>query len=224
MQPPHAYDTLSAMRRYLFLALLTLLWASTAWGQKKGIQEFAGEAKPDETAEEAKEAKRKASGAADVKVFGAAKEPPPKPFTWGAVGLAVLCMLYRSTRKDLEDQSTFGVGKGRKDVAGAAAGEEAPRIGRRPPARGKKDQPEPDQKVGGETRMIEMAEEPTATPRDAVWDAINAANGSWVTADWVASNAGLPVGQAGEEIGALVSEGYLQEARDRNGKPVFRAA
>jgi hypothetical protein len=134
--------------------------------------------------------------------------------------------MYRHTRRDLEDQSTFGLGKARKDVKGAAVEDEAPRISRRPPARGgKKELPEAESSgggAGGETRMIEVAEEKTS--RDAVWDAISGANGSWVTAEWVASNSGLSAAAATDEIGALVSEGYLQEARDRAGKPVYRAA
>jgi hypothetical protein len=39
----------------------------------------------------------------------------------------------------------------------------------------------------------------------------------------VATKAGIGGSSATEEIGALVEDGYLQEARDSRGKPVFRA-
>jgi len=224
------------MRRYLLLLLpLLVLTASPALAQKKGagLQSFSAQPKTEETEEDAKAARRKAAGIQDLRSFGALREAPPKPFPWMGIGLAFLVMLalsplgwkmYKSTRKDLEDQSTFG-GKGKKDLAAAEAGE-APRISKRPPARALKASNSGGK--GNETRVLTTAEagldepEEGASSRDAVWDAISSSNGSWVTAEWVATTSGIAASETSEEIAALVQEGYLQEARDNKGKPVFR--
>lgn len=216
------------MQRYLFLVPALMLVSAPSFAQKKPvIQEFKSDA-PTEEGE--KVSRRRAAGFQDLGSFGAQKEPPPKPFPWLAIGLGFLIVLglapvgfkmYKSTRKDLEDQSTFGMTKARqemKDAQGAApAG-----LSRRPPARALKDKNK--QEAGGETRMLSTEDVPGNTPRDVVWDTVSGANGNWVTADWVATNAGLPASEASDELAALVQEGYLQEARDRAGKPVFRAA
>ncbi|HEY3445633.1 MAG TPA: hypothetical protein VGK67_04670 [Myxococcales bacterium] len=220
------------MRRYLiFLSLMCLvsLLAGPAYGQKKAnLQEFSGNT-VEPTEEEIKAAKRKAAGIQDLNAFGAAKEPPPKPFPWAAVLLAVLIMgaltpvalkMYKSTHRELEDLSTFGRGKDAKKGVAAGEGDPAPAFGRRPPARALKAANE--KKKEKEEAPAEAAEGEPGTPRDLVWDAVSGSNGSWVTADWVATTAGLDAGAANDEIAALVSEGYLEEARDRAGKPVYR--
>ncbi len=216
------------MRRYLPLFSLVFLLSSPALAQKKGagLQPFAAQPKQDQTEEEIRAARRKAAGIQDLQAFGATREVPAKPFPWMGVGLAVLVMLacaplgwklYKSTRRDLEDSATFGTGKARKEVGGSAEGE-APRLSKRPPSRALKAaeserEPEPEAEGEGE-----------ATARDAVWDAVSSSGDNWVTADWVATKAGLSAKEAAEEIGALVDEGYLQEARDNKGKPVFKAS
>lgn len=218
------------MRRYLlFLSMtcLVCLLAGPAYGQKKAnLQEFSGStAEP--TEEEIKAAKRKAAGIQDLSAYGASKEPPPKPFPWYAVLLGALIMvalapvgfkMYKSTHKDLDDLSTFGRGKGGKAVA-AGEGEAAPAFGRRPPARALK-----AAKEKAKEEVVEAEAPEGGTPRDLVWDAVSGSNGSWVTADWVATTAGIDADVATDEIAALVAEGYLEEARDRAGKPVYRTA
>ena len=212
------------MCRYLFIVLLGLLAASPAAAQKRGgLQEFNGQVKQDQTAEELKAARRKAAGVTDIKDFGINKEPPPKPIPWVAIGLAVLCLgaaapfgwkMYKSTRGDLEDGSTFGMGKGRREVAPGETAGALPNSGgisRRPPSRQKKADG-PQQPANSDAA------------RDAVWDALSGAGSNWVTADWVANKSGVPASQASEEIGSLLSEGHVQEARDSRGKPVFRLA
>lgn len=211
------------MRRYLLLTLLCALVASPAFGQRKSsLQQYSGQSQQGElTEEELREARRKAAGIKDLKDFGAKHQVPEKPFPWMAVGLAFIALMvsapfgwkmYRSTRRDLEDQATFGMSKGRREGKEPATDERG--LSRRPPRRGLKAEAKPEEPAAEEAR----------SGRDAVWDALGSASGSWVTADWVATNAGLSPAEAQEEIGALVEEGYLQEARDRNGKPVFRAA
>jgi hypothetical protein len=217
------------MRRYLFLVSLVSLMATPAFGQKKAnLQDFSGSAK-EATEEEIKAARKKAAGIQDLGAFGASKEPPPKPFPWAAVVLGLLVMgaispfalkMYKGTRKDLEDQSTFGMGKGARRGVEAGEAAEAPSLGRRPPARALKAAKEKE--AASETRMLSGDDVPGGAPRDLVWDAISGANGSWVTADWVATTAGLGAAESSDELAALVSEGYLEEARDRAGKPVFR--
>jgi hypothetical protein len=216
------------MRRYLFIALLGLLVSTPALGQKKGgLQQFSGQVKQEQSAEELKEARRKAAGITDIKGFGVSREPPPKPFPWLAIGLVLIFMaaaapfgwkMYKSTRGDLEDLSTFGMGKGRRAVKEAAESAGALPISRRPPARAAKK----EAAVSTDTRIVETGEG-QVTPRHAVGDAITNSGGNWVTADWVATKASLPGNSVSEEIAALVEDGYLQEARDSRGKPVFRA-
>ncbi|MGC4113884.1 MAG: hypothetical protein QM765_04355 [Myxococcales bacterium] len=224
------------MRRYLiFLSLMCLvsLLAGPAYGQKKAsLQEFSGNT-VEPTEEEIKAAKRRAAGIQDLNAYGASKEPPPKPFPWIAVLLGVIIMgaltpvalkMYKSTHKELEDLSTFGRGKGGAKGVEAGEGADAPSLGRRPPARALKAKQQAKEKEEAAAAAAQEAGGESSSPRDLVWDAISGSNGSWVTADWVATTAGLAAAQANDEIAALVSEGYLEEARDRAGKPVYRSA
>ncbi len=221
------------MRRYLFflsMMCLVSLLAGPAYGQKKAnLQEFSGNT-VEPTEEEIRAAKRKAAGIQDLNAYGASKEPPPKPFPWYAVLLGVLVMgamtpfalkMYKSTHRELEDMSTFGRGKGGARGVEGGEGADAPALGRRPPARALKAKQQAAKEKEREQAAAEAGE---STPRDLVWDAISSSNGSWVTGDWVATTAGLDAASANDEIAALVSEGYLEEARDRAGKPVYRTA
>jgi hypothetical protein len=215
------------MLRYLLLVSVCVMFAAPALGQRKAnLQEFKSSSSDDDSPPaDTKEARRKAAtGMGDLKNFGAAREPPPKPFPLLAVLLGVLVAgalvpvgmkMYKSTHKELEDLSTFGMSKGAR--LKETESEQAPSLSRRPPSRAlgaKKENV-------SETRVLEAEE--AGTSRDLVWDAVSQA-GQWVTTDWVASKAGLSSNEAADEIGALVEEGYLQEARDSKGKPVFRAA
>jgi len=202
--------------------VLVLISASpaAAFGQRKGpIKDFTrSAAEPDkETPEAQLAARRRAAGIQEVQGFGVQKEPKRKPFPWLAVSMALLFAmalspiayrLFKSTRKDLEEHSTFGLKGSRRE---AREKEGPPSISRRPPARSGK----PAQ---GETRIVaDMGR----TPRDAVWDAMGSAK-SWVTAEWVASTASLGPSEAVDELAALAQEGFLQESQDRSGKQVFR--
>ncbi len=220
-----------------FLGLVLLLsigFAATAFAQKRDLRSFEGNTTSRSMSdEELAAARRKAAGVKDVTEFGKAKEPPPKPFPWGSVVLGGLILgilapvgykVAVSTKQDLEDQSAFGLSKEGRTAAKEGA-EKKPQIAtdlaslsRRPASR---------RAGGGRSAAAAQAEAAPAeddgrTPRDRVWDAITS-GGNWVTADWVASTAGLSPSEAIDELGALVAEGYLQERKDSAGRAVFRA-
>jgi hypothetical protein len=221
-----------------FLGLVLLLsigFAATAFAQKRDLRSFEGNnTSRSMSEEELAAARRKAAGIKDVSEFGKSKEPPPKPFPWGSVLLGGLILgilapvgykVAVSTKQDLEDQASFGLSKEGRSAAKEGA-EKKPQVAtdlaslsRRPASR----------RAGGgknAAAAAEKSEEPAEddgrTPRDRVWDAITT-GGNWVTADWVASTAGLSAPETIDELGALVAEGYLQERKDSAGRPVFRA-
>lgn len=208
------------MRNYLVMLALVLATATTAFGQRRGeLPSFKGTVSDKISPEEVTAARRKAAGIQDVQRFGAAAEPKKKPFPWMAIGLVALVALatvpfarkmVKSTRRDLEDQATFGITKGREESSGESA---SPRTSRRPPARSA-------QAAANETRIVEV-EAVQRSPRDAIWDVI-ATSGAWMHADEIAAGARLGDSEAADELAALVSEGYLQENRDRAGKPIFK--
>jgi hypothetical protein len=215
----------------LALALASAAPASAA--QRGGLSEYhpAPASGPAKTNEEIQAEARRAAGLRDVKGFEVANTPKPRRFPWLATGLAVVALLvaspfayrmFKSTRSDLQDQATFGLSGARRGADEAPEeGAAAPaRIARRPPAR-----------AAGETRIVKTpvapgaeAKPPPSAParaRDRIWDAVTAAN-SWVSVEWVSTQSGLSSEVVADEIGALAQEGYLQQTRDRAGKPVFR--
>jgi hypothetical protein len=209
------------MRNYLVVFALVLCTASTAFGQRRGgdLPSFNKQVSGERDPEAIQAARRRAAGIQDLQGYGKATEPKKKPFPWKALGLvgfvALLCVpfalkMVRSTRKDLEDQATFGVRANRE--ASSASGSSR---SRRPPSRGAG-------RAAREARAAEVAE-PARSARDAIWDVL-AGGGGWMRADEVARGSGLSLAEAADEIGALVEEGYLQEARDRAGQPIFKVA
>jgi hypothetical protein len=218
------------MRSPAFLLALALASAPSALAQSRNLSEYHARpsSAPPKTDQELVAEARRAAGLQDLKPFGAAQAPKEKPFPFLAMGLALLAGLiaspfayrmYKATRADLKDQRTFGRAGRAADGAPAASEEPegpAPRISRRPPSREE-----------GDTRIVSSAAgakaaPPAASARDAVWEAISGAR-SWVTVEWVASEVGLSTAAVADEVGALATEGYLRQARDSAGRPVFRA-
>lgn len=210
------WDNFCAMRTYP-IVLALLLAGSTALAAQKRPNNTLSEFKTDDFST-VNPSKRRGPGV-DVQGFGAKEAPKEKPFPWKGIGLASLVLLvafpfgfrmYRSTRQDLEDQATFGLkGSAHEREEKAKGGDKG---SRRSPTRKKAEAAKPAADA-----------EPVADARDAVWGAISSAN-NWVGADWVASSAGIPVGQASSELSTLVEEGYVEETRDRSNKPVYRIA
>jgi hypothetical protein len=212
------------MRTHLIVLAFVLLASATAFGASKrtgsGLTSFQG-GQTQQLSQE--EARKKAAGIQDVKTFGAVSAKKETPIPWRGLGLAALLLicavpagyqLYKSTRRDLEDQTTFGV-KGKTHPAASH------RSGKRPPARAKAGA----SAGGGETRIVDVAEVAEASAnagaRDAIWDAISSAP-SWVNLDWVSEASNISVIETEDELSALVEEGYVEEKRDRTGKPIFR--
>ncbi|MGI5865286.1 MAG: hypothetical protein ACOX6T_24975 [Myxococcales bacterium] len=202
------------MRTYLMVLALVLA-GSSAWAAQKRpsspLPAYQGDGLKKMSPEQAR---RRAAGIHDVKVYGEAEKPKEKPTPWKAIGLAaglvaltvpVALRMYRSTRKDLEDQATFGL-KGSREGAADKPKKHMPSRRQSQPA-----------SAGA------LPEASAQDGRDAVWGALSSAN-DWVGADWIASSAGLTQSVASKELAALVEEGYVEEARDRAGKPVFRIA
>lgn len=218
---------------FVLVLLLALGIAGSAFAQKREIRSFEGGNAPGKMSEsELQAARRKAAGIRDVDSFGKSKEPPPKPFPWGAVimGSLIVGMLApfgykmaQSTKEDLQAQATFGSQGGARSSSEVAAprkqeiATDLASLSRRPASR----------RAGANRAAAASKEESPAaddgrTPRDRVWDAITS-GGNWVTAEWVASTAGMSGAEATDEIAALVAEGYLQERKDSAGRAVFRA-
>jgi hypothetical protein len=217
------------MRSPALLLALALASASSALAQSRGLSGYHARpsSAPPKTDQELVAEARRAAGLQDLKPFGAAQAPKEKAFPFLAMGLALLAGLiaspfayrmYQATRADLKDLGAFGRA-GRATEGAPPSTEEpsglAPRISRRSPPR-----------LEGDTRIVSSAgaaeaAPPAASVRDAVWDAISGAR-SWVTVEWVASEAGLSIAAAEDEMGALADEGYLKQARDSAGRPVFR--
>lgn len=218
------------MRSPALLLALALASASSALAQSRGLSEYHARpsSAPPKTDQELVAEARRAAGLQDLKPFGAAQAPKEKPFPFLAMGLALLAGLiaspfayrmYEATRADLRDQTTFGRAGRAADGAPASPDEPAglaPRISRQPPSR-----QEGDTRIVGSAAAAEAAP-PAASARDAVWDAVSGAR-SWVSVEWVASEVGLSVAAVEDELGALATEGYLKQARDSAGRPVFRA-
>jgi hypothetical protein len=219
--------------------LLVCAGAALAQPKRSGIKSYEKADDDPQSAEERQMARRRAAGLGEVRVFGKTNLPPPKPFPWYAIGLGCLVLAglapfgwkaYVSTRQDLEDNATFGLQAGtRRAPPEDSASAKQPvadlaSLSKRPASRrpGTSAAPAPAEQGGGETRVLNL-NEIEKSPRDKVWDAVSAAT-NWVSSDWVASSAGMTAAEVADEIGALVEEGYLQETKDRNGKPVFKAA
>lgn len=207
--------------------LLTIAFGAEAYAQKRDLRTFDGDTFSSASGSDLQSARRKAAGIRDVETFGKAKEPPPKPFPWAALalGAVVVCALIPvgmkvvdSTRKDLEDQSTFGLQKGRSSEGSSSAS-------KRPAANDLASlSPRPaSRRSAAKSKPAQPAATPDdgLTPRDRVWDAVTA-SGSWISAEAVASSAGMTIEEADDELGALVDEGYLQTRRDSAGRQVFR--
>ncbi len=207
-----------------------MVGATPALAQTRGLSEYHAKpsSAPAKSDQELIADARRAAGIQDLKSFGVQQAPKEKPFPFLPVGLGLLAGLvaapfayrmYKSTRTDLEDQRTFGrkSGGGKEGSPAPPVEPAAPaRLSRRPPTR-----------QAGETRIVSDASSaakalaPAASPRDAIWDAVTGAR-TWVTVEWVASEVGLSTDVVKDEIGALASEGYLKQARDSAGTPVFR--
>lgn len=208
------WDNFCAMRTHLIVLSLVLA-GSSAWAAQKRPNNTLSSFQSDSSGKlSPEEARRRAAGIYDMKAFGEAEKPKEKPFPWKAVGLAaalvaltmpVAFRMYRSTRQDLEDQATFGMKGSRED------GADKPK--KRSPSRRK----------SGPASAGASVEAAPVDGRDAVWGALSSST-DWVGADWIASTAGLAASVATNELAALVEEGYVEEARDRAGKPVFRIA
>lgn len=140
----------------------------------------------------------------NVGEFGAQTKAPERPFPWMALGLGLLSMLiaspfafiyYRGTSKDLKDMKTVGrVTEGTK----GSVREKGPK-----PAKAEK--------------PVEGGSE----PRDRVWETMQSVS-QWVPVDWVARSSGLSDEESSEELSALTEEGYLEQAKDKQGNPIFR--
>ncbi len=218
------------------LAILFLLMLPLSAGAQKRpeVREYSGPTEGPSEAEIAA-AKRRATGNIDVKEYGKSALPKEKPIPWMAIGLGFLVLLalsplayktFLSTRKDLEDQATFGrKGTTPPDEKGASS-EDKPRpaVRRAQQQAAAPNGEESPQQKANETRMIDAsALNASANARDLVWNALSQA-GQWVSAEWVAKQAKLPAGTTQGEIDTLVAEGYLEQTKDKSGRPVFRVA
>jgi hypothetical protein len=207
------------MRTFLLVLALSLACASVALAQGKrgGVTEFRPGANNSAPFDSAQAARRKAA-LGDMKVYVAETAPKPRPFPWGAVGLAGLLAaiiapvgykLVLSTRHDLEAQATFGWQRARPETA-----ENGPRA-----ARSAKRWSHDASSV--ESALADAGDS-DRTARDAVWEVL-ATRVDWIGAERIASQAKLSGNEAAEEVDALVEEGHVSESRDpRSGKPTYR--
>jgi hypothetical protein len=140
----------------------------------------------------------------DMDEFGSKTKVPEKPFPWQALGLGVLVMVlaspfaflyYRNTSKTLAEMKTVG------RVTEGAKGEVREKGAK--PAKGEK--------------PMEGGNE----PRDRVWETMQSVS-QWVPVDWVARSSGLSSEESQEELASLTEEGYLEQAKDKQGNPIFR--
>jgi hypothetical protein len=136
--------------------------------------------------------------------YGAAAAPPEKPFPWRALGMALAAFLIttpfavvyvRNTQKNLKDMKTVGrVTEGNKGS------------------------------VKDKTAKAAKGEKPMeggSEPRDRVWETMQSVS-QWVPVDWVARTSGLSDDESADELSGLTSEGYLEQAKDKQGNPIFR--
>jgi hypothetical protein len=140
----------------------------------------------------------------NVGEFGAATKAPEKPFPWMALGLGIMSLViaspfaflyYRGTSKDLKDMKT--VGRVTEGTKGAV------------------------REKGARPAKAEKPMEGGNEPRDRVWETMQSVS-QWVPVDWVARSSGLSDDESAEELTALTSEGYLEQAKDKQGNPIFR--
>jgi hypothetical protein len=180
--------------------MVALLYVAPAWAQH-----HAGQPPPKFVDKQVVEQEHKRHG--NIDGYGAKTAIPERPFPWMAVGLGFLTMVlmsplgylaYRSTNKDLKAMKTVG-----RVTEGTKGEVKEPRT---PRAKGEKAE-KPNQ-GGGE-------------PRDRVWDAVHSVN-QWVPVDWVARTANLTEPETLDELKGLADEGYLEAAKDKSGKPIFR--
>jgi hypothetical protein len=136
--------------------------------------------------------------------YGKANAPPDKPFPWRFIGIAFVAVLLttpfaylyvRNTQKDLKEMKT--VGRVTEGTKGAVKEKGAK------PAKGEK--------------PMEGGNE----PRDRVWETMQSVS-QWVPIDWVARASGLSDDVSAEELSGLTEEGYLEQAKDKQGNPIFR--
>jgi len=164
-------------------------------------------------------ARRRGTGQPDISAFGVKKQEPVEQFPWMGVGVVLIVILMtsplivkvvRGARKDLEDQSTFGLQRNREEREKESGGE--PRPARRPM-----------KKAEAKAADAPAEDESAGSARDAVWGVLSSAAG-WLSADKISAQAKVPTSDAEAELATLVEEGYIQEAKERAGKSVFKVA